>query len=313
MKSIEQEYSKLKEMRATDVRDIRESLEMSQAEFAARFGINLGTLRNWEHGRRVPDIATKTYLHVISQNAGLVEKALGPDIFDSEAYRLLYGSNRQKELAEEILRYYSKYALFKEKYPENLNSKEVMRLWGEDLWDTYHDFRNNLLDFICIRARILFCEYKGDSHYQRLIGTNEKLTSEILLAIKQELHSEGSAEKEKERLTESLLKLAGLSFDEFTKTKEEVKKYVDKRCAHAEDYSPKKAKEDETRLIFPRVLPIAKLAYGLYRIILSVKRIEGEDYGINISINSGKSFDELISYYQASFKRGWPKLLELLI
>jgi hypothetical protein len=237
-----------------------------------------------------------------------LKKALGPDIFDSEAYRLLYGSNRQKELAEEILRYYSKYVLFKQKYPENLTQEEVIRLWGEDLWDTYHDFRNNLLDFICIRARILFCEYKGHSHYQRLIGTNEKLTSEIFLTIKQELPRESSAEKEKERLTESLLKLAGLSFDEFAKTKEEVKKYVDKRCAHAEDYSPTQAKED----IFPRVLPIAKLAYGLHRIILSVKRIEGEDYGINISADSGQSFDELIAHYQASFKRGWSKLSELL-
>lgn len=77
MKSIEQEYSKPKEIRETDVKDIRKSLEMSQAAFAARFGINLSTLRNWEHGRRVPDIATKAYLHVISQNAELVEKGFG--------------------------------------------------------------------------------------------------------------------------------------------------------------------------------------------------------------------------------------------
>jgi putative transcriptional regulator len=59
-----------------DVKEIRDHLKMSQAEFAARFGINLNTLRNWEHGRRIPDIATKSYLYAISRNAELVEKAL---------------------------------------------------------------------------------------------------------------------------------------------------------------------------------------------------------------------------------------------
>jgi len=59
-----------------NTKEIREQLKMSQAEFAARFGINLNTLRNWEHGRRVPDLATKSYLYAISRNAELVEKAL---------------------------------------------------------------------------------------------------------------------------------------------------------------------------------------------------------------------------------------------
>ncbi len=49
---------------------------MSQVEFSARFGINLSTLRNWEYGRRIPDLTTKTYLYAISRNAELVEKAL---------------------------------------------------------------------------------------------------------------------------------------------------------------------------------------------------------------------------------------------
>ncbi|WP_165380351.1 helix-turn-helix domain-containing protein [Candidatus Finniella inopinata] len=59
-----------------NAKEIREQLKMSQAEFSARFGINLNTLRNWEHGRRAPDLATKSYLYAISRNAELVEKAL---------------------------------------------------------------------------------------------------------------------------------------------------------------------------------------------------------------------------------------------
>jgi putative transcriptional regulator len=58
------------------VREIREHLNMSQAEFAARFLFNLNTLRDWEHGRRVPDVATKAYLYAISKNAELIEQVL---------------------------------------------------------------------------------------------------------------------------------------------------------------------------------------------------------------------------------------------
>lgn len=59
-----------------NVKGIREKLELSQAEFSAKFGINLNTLKNWEHGRRAPDVTTKAYLYAISRNAALVEKAL---------------------------------------------------------------------------------------------------------------------------------------------------------------------------------------------------------------------------------------------
>ncbi len=74
--SSEKKLKRVKIPEILNVKDIREHLKMSQAEFAARFGINLNTLKNWEHGRRVPDIATKAYLYAISRNAELVEKAL---------------------------------------------------------------------------------------------------------------------------------------------------------------------------------------------------------------------------------------------
>lgn len=59
-----------------DVRGIREHLHMSQVEFAARFALNLGTLRNWEYGRRVPDLTAKAYLYIIAKHPDLVEKSL---------------------------------------------------------------------------------------------------------------------------------------------------------------------------------------------------------------------------------------------
>jgi len=37
------------------VRDIRESIGLSQEKFAGLFHISAGTLRNWEQGRRRPD------------------------------------------------------------------------------------------------------------------------------------------------------------------------------------------------------------------------------------------------------------------
>ena len=38
-----------------DVQSLRKDLHMSQVEFASRFGFNVDTLRNWEHGRRQPE------------------------------------------------------------------------------------------------------------------------------------------------------------------------------------------------------------------------------------------------------------------
>jgi len=59
-----------------DIQSLRKCLHMSQAEFAARFGFNLNTLRNWEHGRRHPEKAVLAYLCVISNNPKLVENSL---------------------------------------------------------------------------------------------------------------------------------------------------------------------------------------------------------------------------------------------
>ena len=58
------------------VRMIRRALGLSQEEFAKRFHIPLGTLRDWEQGRKVPDTAARAYLRVIGHNPAAVTEAL---------------------------------------------------------------------------------------------------------------------------------------------------------------------------------------------------------------------------------------------
>lgn len=57
---------------------IRRALRMSQEEFAEKFQIPLGTLRDWEQGRKEPDAAARAYLKVIARNPVAVEDALLP-------------------------------------------------------------------------------------------------------------------------------------------------------------------------------------------------------------------------------------------
>ncbi|MCW6513178.1 helix-turn-helix domain-containing protein [Lichenifustis flavocetrariae] len=57
---------------------IRRALGLSQEEFAARFHIPLGTLRDWEQGRKDPDAAARAYLMVIGRNPAAVTEALQP-------------------------------------------------------------------------------------------------------------------------------------------------------------------------------------------------------------------------------------------
>jgi len=67
----------LKRMKRTPrVKIIRRALRLSQEEFAKRYGIPLGTLRDWEQGRSSPDQATRAYLRVIAVAPQVVRRAL---------------------------------------------------------------------------------------------------------------------------------------------------------------------------------------------------------------------------------------------
>jgi putative transcriptional regulator len=60
------------------VKTLRRALTLTQEEFAARYHIPLGTLRDWEQGRSEPDQPAKAYLTVIGRDPKAVERALHP-------------------------------------------------------------------------------------------------------------------------------------------------------------------------------------------------------------------------------------------
>ncbi len=59
-----------------DVRALRKRLGLNQPEFAARFGLSVGTLRDWEQGRSLPDRPAQTLLRVIEREPEAVQRAL---------------------------------------------------------------------------------------------------------------------------------------------------------------------------------------------------------------------------------------------
>jgi len=55
---------------------IRRALGLTQEEFATRFQIPLGTLRDWEQGAAEPDQAARAYLRAIAGDPVAVQRAL---------------------------------------------------------------------------------------------------------------------------------------------------------------------------------------------------------------------------------------------
>src|SRR5262245_55846705 len=60
----------------TDVRAVRRKLGLSQSQFAAKFGFQPATLKNWEQGRTRPDGPARVLLAVIARHPEAVEDAL---------------------------------------------------------------------------------------------------------------------------------------------------------------------------------------------------------------------------------------------
>jgi putative transcriptional regulator len=61
------------------VKTVRRSLGLTQEEFAARYGIPIGTLRDWEQGRTEPDQPARAYIKVIACNPDWVSRALAAE------------------------------------------------------------------------------------------------------------------------------------------------------------------------------------------------------------------------------------------
>ena len=65
-----------KARRIPRIKTLRRALGLTQEEFAARYKIPLGTLRDWEQGRSEPDQPTRAYLTVIAHDPEGVRRAL---------------------------------------------------------------------------------------------------------------------------------------------------------------------------------------------------------------------------------------------
>jgi putative transcriptional regulator len=59
-----------------DVRAIRGRLKLTQPAFARRFGLPVGTVRDWEQGRAVPDQAARVLLRIIEREPEAVQRAV---------------------------------------------------------------------------------------------------------------------------------------------------------------------------------------------------------------------------------------------
>ena len=64
--------------RTSQAKIIRRALALTQEQFAVRYHIPLGTLRDWERGRAQPDRPTQAYLKIIACEPERVERLLNP-------------------------------------------------------------------------------------------------------------------------------------------------------------------------------------------------------------------------------------------
>lgn len=62
--------------RVPRTKTLRRALSLTQEEFAARYHIPLGTLRDWEQGRCAPDQPARAYLTVIAHDPEGVARTL---------------------------------------------------------------------------------------------------------------------------------------------------------------------------------------------------------------------------------------------
>ena len=62
--------------RVPSVRALRQKLNLTQEQFASRFHLPLGTVRDWEQGAHRPDKAAQILLTVIARDPDAVTRAL---------------------------------------------------------------------------------------------------------------------------------------------------------------------------------------------------------------------------------------------
>ena len=76
IKKGKKEPSRIFEIDAPEIKMVRDTLHVSQSEFALMIGVSVRTLQNWEQGRRKPEGPAKALLRVASRNPKAVLDAL---------------------------------------------------------------------------------------------------------------------------------------------------------------------------------------------------------------------------------------------
>lgn len=59
-----------------EVAPVRKSLGLSQVDFASAFGLSVGTVRDWEQGRREPEGPSRILLSIIAKHPEVVQDVL---------------------------------------------------------------------------------------------------------------------------------------------------------------------------------------------------------------------------------------------
>lgn len=73
----EEELARVGLHHVVNTRKLRYRLGLTQEAFAARYRIPVGTLRDWEQRRKMPDAPARAYLLVIEKNPEVVAGWLG--------------------------------------------------------------------------------------------------------------------------------------------------------------------------------------------------------------------------------------------
>lgn len=68
-----------------NIKSIRANYQLSQSQFAALLGISIGTLRNWEQGRREPEGPARVLLQVAAKHPEAVWDVVRPLAWSARA------------------------------------------------------------------------------------------------------------------------------------------------------------------------------------------------------------------------------------
>ncbi len=82
-----------------DVRKLRERLRLTREQFAASYGLEVETMRNWETGKREPDTTARSYLCAIANDPAGVQAAYGASPLSGS---LIAAHARQHRLARTV-------------------------------------------------------------------------------------------------------------------------------------------------------------------------------------------------------------------